>query len=53
MWIFIGIIILEDHKIKDQFREYDFSNGYLYILVGCSLVLFGALWLYSTYKKGR
>ena len=51
MWVFIGIIILENHKIKDQFREYNFDIGYLYVIVGFSLILFGILWLYSTIKK--
>jgi ssDNA-binding Zn-finger/Zn-ribbon topoisomerase 1 len=51
MWIIVGIAILDNKKIKDQFREYDFSHNNLYIFVGIGVTLFGIIWLYVTFKS--
>lgn len=51
----MGVIIIKDKIIKDQFREYDFSQYNLYLIIGCGIIIHGMFMLYSLfrYKKTK
>ncbi|WP_321778183.1 hypothetical protein [Sulfurimonas sp.] len=51
MSIILGVIIYIDRQAKDAFRVYDFSQYNLYIIVSASLILFGLIWFYTTFKS--
>jgi hypothetical protein len=53
MYILMGIIILKDKIIKDQFREYDFSQYNLHFIVGWGIIIHGIFMLISLYKQKK